>query len=197
MIARLIGRLLEAGEGRVVVECAGVGYEVNVSEAVLAALPDRGEQVDLYVRQVIREDDHALFGFLASEERALFDMLRGVKGCGSRISLSVLGTLGAGPAAAAIAAQDAKGLARAPGVGARLAERIIVELKDKVSSEFRPAPAAAAAKAAKPKPMDELVEALMALGYRRGEVEAVAEDARAEGEDLEAQLVAALRRLQK
>jgi Holliday junction DNA helicase RuvA len=194
MIVRLRGTLLEAGEGRMVVDCGGVGYEAHVPESVLSQSPGLGETVDLFVRQIVREDDISLYGFLNHASRRLFDQLREVKGCGAKTSLSVLGTLGEGPAAAAIAAQDARKLTAAPGVGPRLAERIILELKDKVADPGHQAKAAPAAKAP---PKDELVEALMALGYRRGEAEAAGDEARKESGDLDAQIRAALRRLQK
>lgn len=194
VIARLRGALLEAEGGRVVVDCAGVGYECFVPESVLAQMPGLGESVDLFVRQVIREDDQSLYGFLDVAQRRLFDLLREVKGCGSKTSLSLLGTLGQGEIAAAIAAGDTRQLSRAQGVGPRLAERIIVELKDKVGDIGSSRVTPVAKKAA---PTDELTDALMALGYRRGEVDSVLDEAKAEGGDLQGQIRAALKRLQR
>ncbi len=193
MIARLRGVVLEMDSGRVVVECGGVGYEVSVPESVLAHLPPYGE-VDLWTRQIVREDDISLYGFASREQRKFFDMLREVKGCGAKISLSILSTLSEKEAGAAIVSQDAKTLARASGVGARLAERIILELKDKVQ-DF--AVGAARPVTTKTKPDDELLEALMALGYRRGEVEPILEESRAEADQLEDQIKAALKRLMR
>ena len=130
MIARLRGEVLEAGSGRLVVDVHGVGYEVQVPDTVLLAVGPIGSSVDLFVRQIVREDDVSLYGFLNADQRRLFDLLREVKGCGSRTSLSIISNLGEETTMAAIAGQDMKLLSRAPGVGPRLAERIIVELKD-------------------------------------------------------------------
>lgn len=194
MIARLQGRLIDAREGLVVIDCHGVGYEVHVPASLLVQLPGEGHEATLWIRQIIREDDQSLYGFPSLEARKVFDMLREVKGCGARISLSLLDTLGHDGTTSAIAAQDAKSLIKANGVGARLAERIILELKDKVAAVPGKAVPVQSARAAPP---DELVEALMALGYRRGEAEDAAKEAKQEASSLEGQIKAALRRLSK
>ena len=194
MIARLRGPVIASGEGRVLVDVQGVGYEAVCPENVCAqAIP--GEVVELHIRMVVREDDISLYGFANRRQKALFDLLREVKGCGARTSLALLATLPEDALAAAIAAQDAAMLTKAPGVGPRLAERIIVELKEKALILASPiAPASRAAKAVA-EPADELVQALMALGYRRGELdEAMLDECRAAG-DVSAQLREALRRL--
>lgn len=200
MIARLRGELLEAGDGRVVVEAAGVGYEVLVPESVLVQMPPVGEFVDLRVRQVFREDGVSLYGFLDPFERRVFDLLTEVKGCGPKTGLAVIGDLGAETTATAISNQDSKTLIRVSGVGPRLAERIILELRDKIQQEtFTRKVIAARDKAVVrvTKPSDELVDALVALGYRRPEAEIAAEDAREQAEAVEDQLRLALRRLGK
>lgn len=195
MIARLRGQVLEAGEGRIVVDCGGVGYEVNVPETVLVQCPQTGDSVELFIRQVIREDDQSLYGFLTRDQKRIFDLLREVKGCGARISLALLSSIGDAATAAAISAQDVRTLTKANGVGTKLAERICLELKDKVGlvETGRAAPVAVRSN----KPEDELTEALMALGYRRGEIDEVCDQARKEGATVEEQLMAALKRLQK
>lgn len=197
MIARLRGEILEAGSGRIVMDVHGVGYEVQVPESVLTSLGIVGEQACLFVRQIVREDDISLYGFANAEQRRLFDLLRDVKGCGSKISLSVISNLGEAATLAAIASQDAKLLARAPGVGPRLAERIIVELKDKASelAILDRISAVVAPLDRSRRPSDELVDALVALGYRRGEAEAAADDVRGKADDVETQLKLALQRL--
>jgi len=197
MIARLRGEILEAGSGRIVMDVHGVGYEVQVPESVLTSLGIVGEQACLFVRQIVREDDISLYGFANAEQRRLFDLLRDVKGCGSKISLSVISNLGEAATLAAIASQDAKLLARAPGVGPRLAERIIVELKDKASelAILDRVSAVVAPLDRSRRPADELVDALVALGYRRGEAEAAADDVRGKADDVETQLKLALQRL--
>jgi Holliday junction DNA helicase RuvA len=191
MIARIRGPVLSSGGGRVVIEAAGVGYELQCPESVCAACIE-GAPADLFARMVVREDDISLYGFSTREQKALFDLLREVKGCGARISLALLGLMPEDALAAAIAAQDAAALARAPGVGARLAERIIVDLREKaaaLASPGRQAPARA------PEPPDELVQALMALGYRRGELDdAMLDECRKAGAAAD-QVREALRRL--
>ncbi|MCW5940163.1 MAG: Holliday junction branch migration protein RuvA [Fimbriimonadaceae bacterium] len=189
MIARLRGEVIENSGVGVVVDCGGVGYEVSVPEILLFGLPV-GTRTDLYVRQITREDGTFLYGFSDRRQRQVFDLLREVKGCGPKTSLAVLSALGDDGFTHAVATQDAHALSKAPGVGPRLAERIIVELKDKI---FEPEAKAAVA-VARPK-ADDLVEALLSLGYRRSEAETVATEARTEADDLEAQIKASLRRL--
>ncbi len=195
MIARLRGELLEVGDGVVVVEAGGVGYEVMVPDSVLLALPPVGERVDLTIRQVFREDGVALYGFAEPFERRLFDLLLEVKGCGPKIGLALLGQLGADAVAGAIQAQDTRALCRATGVGPRLAERIALELRDKIQEEALARKARTASRRPTAAPDDELVDALLSLGYRRAEAEAAAEQARAQAEGVEEQLRIALRRL--
>ncbi len=202
MIARLRGEVMEVGPGRVVVEAGGVGYEVLVPDAYLSFIPGEGERADLHIRQVFRENEVTLYGFLDAEQRRLFDMLTEVKGCGPRTSQSLLGQLGLDGVVSAIVSQDAKMLARAQGVGPRLAERIILELREKVQQDalYRKA----AATSAKPvgngraaRADDDLVEALLALGYRRAEAEAAAEEVREAPGGVEGQVKAALARLSR
>lgn len=196
MIARLRGEVVEAGAGRLVIDVQGVGYEVQVPETVLMQLGIVGEQITIHTRHIVREDDQSLYGFATQEQRRIFDLLRDVKGCGSRISMSLISTLGE-DTMGAIAAQDVRLLTRAPGVGARLAERIVVELKDK-AAEFNIVARSTAVIAPLPKrgrKDDELMEALLALGYRRNEAEMAAEEVRSQAEDVETQLKLALQRL--
>lgn len=198
MIARLRGELLEASAGRVVVDCSGVGYEAFVSESTLVHLPPPGAFVDLHVRHVVREDGQSLYGFLTGGERRVFDLLGEVKGCGPKVSLSLLGELGEQGVADSIAVQDAKALTRASGVGPRLAERILVELRDKMVQEFGARKIAAAVRrSGSVQPVDDLLEALLQLGYRRVEAEEAAAEARKVEGDLQVQLREALRRLAK
>ena len=198
MIGRLKGELLEAAGGMVTVDVGGVGYEVLVPDSVWLQLPAVGEPVELRTRQVFREDSVTLYGFLNAWQRRLFDLLTEVKGCGPKISLALIGQLGEEAVAASIVSQDAKALSRAQGVGPRLAERIILELKDKIVEEnlARMVDQATAPRAAVSNgKSDELVDALMTLGYRRLEAEAAANQARNEAESVEDQLKVALRSL--
>lgn len=179
----------------VVVEACGVGYEVMVPESVLLSLPPVGERVDLRIRQVFREDGVTLYGFADAFQRRLFDLLLEVKGCGPKIGLALIGQLGEDAVAGAIQAQDTRALCRATGVGPRLAERIALELRDKIQEEALARKAQSSARRTPPAPDDELVDALLSLGYRRAEAEAAAEAARAQAEGVEEQLRIALRSL--
>lgn len=200
MIGRLRGELIEVFGSTAVVDCHGVGYEVMVPESVLARLPVVGEPIDLRIRQVFREDGVALFGFLDAFQRRLFDLLTEVKGCGPKISLAILGQIGEQAVVGAILAGDAKALARANGVGPRLAERIILELKDKIGEEaaaMRISQAVVQAGARQSAPEDEVVEALVTLGYRRQDAEAAASSNDGGDGTVEDRLVVALRRLNR
>lgn len=170
MIGRLRGIVLEVAGALVTIDVSGVGYEVLVPDSVLVQLPALGQEADLRVRQIFREDGVTLYGFLSASQRRLFDLLMEVKGCGPKIGLALLGQLGEEAVSAGILAQDARILARATGVGPRLAERIILELKDKVSEEAFLQRVAGTPKAVASAD-DEAVDALLALGYRRGEAE--------------------------
>jgi Holliday junction DNA helicase RuvA len=199
MIGRIRGELLGIEGGMAVVDCGGVGYEVLVPDSVMLRMPPIGERADLLTRQVFREDGVTLYGFLDTFQRKLFDLLLSVKGCGPRIGLALIGQLGEDAVAGAIVGQDSRALARATGVGPKLAERIILELKDKMAEEtlHRRAVASISGKPAKQEPPDELVDALIALGYKRTEVDAVAGNARDSADTVEDQLRFALRKLQK
>lgn len=199
MIGRLRGELLGLEGGMAVIDCGGVGYEVLLPDSVMLRMPSAGERVELYTRQIFREDAVSLYGFTEPFQRRMFDLLMEVKGCGPRTGLALIGQLGEDTVANAIVGQDARTLARATGVGARLAERIILELKDKMAEEAfqRKLESAASKRSGKVEPADELVDALLALGYRRSEVEAVAEQARESADNVEDQLRNALRSLQR
>ena len=196
MIGRLRGELLELDGGLATVECCGVGYEVLVPESVALQLPAISEYVDLRIRQVFREDGVTLYGFTEIFQRRLFDLLLSVKGCGPKIGLALIGQLGEQAVAGAIIAQDSRALSRATGVGPRLAERIILELKDKMAEEslLRKATDAMPRRAAVSLD-DDLVDALVALGYRRPEAEIAARDAREESSDLQSQIKIAVAKL--
>lgn len=198
MIGRLRGELLDVDGSMVVVDAGGVGYEVQLPDAVIVRLPMVGERVDLLIRQIFREDGISLYGFLLPFQRRLFDLLLSVKGCGPKVGLALIGQVGEDTVATAIVAQDARILTRATGVGARLAERIILELKDKMQEEafLRKIESAVPAKKAPPV-TDELVDALLTLGYRRSEAETAAQEARRQANDVQDQIKVALRLLQR
>jgi Holliday junction DNA helicase RuvA len=194
MIGRLRGELLELEGSLAVVEAGGVGYEVALPDHVLARLPGIGAEVSLLIRQIFREDGVSLYGFMEPFQRRLFDLLLGVKGCGPKVAMSLIGQVGEESVANAIVNQDGRALTRASGVGARLAERIILELKDKIQEEqFIRKVEAAQPAPKKVAPPSELVDALLTLGYRRAEAEQAAGRALETESEVEDQLRHALR----
>ncbi|KAA0238287.1 MAG: Holliday junction branch migration protein RuvA [Armatimonadetes bacterium] len=198
MIGRLRGELAEVEGSTVIVDVAGVGYQVTLPEFVAAMLPPLGDEVVFRIRQVVREDSNTLYGFLDAEQLRLFDLLCEVKGCGPRLAMSLIGQLGEETVAQAILGQDARVLVRASGVGLKLAERILLELKDKVREESFLRRAGQVQRAAARTPeSDTLVDALVALGYRRPDAESVAREVRGQAETVEEQLKLALRQLSK
>lgn len=195
MIGRLRGELVEVDGATALIDVSGVGYEVSMPESMLVQLPAPGETVEVMIRQIFREDGVSLYGFNTAFQRRLFDLLLTVKACGPKVGLSLLG-LGEETVAGSILAQDARSLSRATGVGPRLAERIILELKEKIAEEsFQRRVAAAVGSQAVRKPSNELVDALLALGYRRQEAEAAAAGAQGQADSVQDQLKIALREL--
>ena len=171
MIGRIRGELLEKSAGFAVVDCNGVGYEVSVPESVMVQMPGTGARVDLYIRQVFREDGVSLYGFLSQFERRVFDLLLEVKGCGPKVGLALLGQLGAGLVAQSVVASDARTLCQATGVGQRLADRIILEIKPKMTEEIGATNLAVVTTSPTKATDDELISALMGLEVKKAEAE--------------------------
>ena len=173
MIASIRGTLLERGDGFVVVEAGGVGYQVHVTTGTLVSLPAVGEETRLHTRHVVREDAQLLFGFAERDELKLFDLLIAVNGVGPRIAIAVLSGLSPARFAAAVHAENLGAITAVPGVGRKTAERLVVELRDKLG--FLPAAAAAESRAEprakKPRVLEkneryeDAVAALTTLGY--------------------------------
>ena len=131
MIGRLKGLVDGLGEESAIVDVSGVGYEVHCSSRTLANLPGVGEAVTLSIETHVRETEIRLFGFTSEVERDWFRLLQSVQGVGAKVALAILGTLSPGDLASAIALQDKAAVARAPGVGPKMAQRLVLELKDK------------------------------------------------------------------
>ena len=132
MIGRISGILLEKNPPQLLVDCNGVGYEVDVSMSTYYNLPQLGERVTLFTHQAIREDAHLLFGFGSADERAVFRLLIKITGVGARIALAVLSGLSVADLSQAVARQEAGRLIKVPGIGKKTAERLLLELKDKL-----------------------------------------------------------------
>ena len=172
MIAQLTGRVDALEEGHCVIDVNGVGYLVHASTRTLAALPASPEIARLLVETHVRDDAILLYGFIDAAERDWFRLLTTVQGVGGRVALSVLSALSPSDLVAAIAAGDRASLTRASGVGARLAARLLTELRDKVGA-MPSAPAFAAPPPAVRGVAEDAVSALINLGYRRPEVQPV------------------------
>jgi Holliday junction DNA helicase RuvA len=163
MIASLRGVLAETSPSACVIEAGGVGYLVHVSSYTLSALPGRGEQVYLRTRQVVREDSVQLFGFADKEELELFDLLIAVSGVGPKMALALLSGLQPAVVVRAIRGEQVAKLTTVSGIGRKTAERIIVELRDKVAAPIgTPKEAAVLPKSAQ---FQDAVAALTRLGY--------------------------------
>lgn len=172
MIASLRGRLAELGNGQCVVEAGGVGYLVSVSTFTAGALPAAGGEVFLRVRQVVREDALLLFGFSGAEELRLFDLLVSVSGVGPKLAMAVLSGLRPEALARAIRDENVASLVAIPGIGRRTAERLVVELRDRIGH----LPAAAPAREGggilpRDERMRDAVSALTRLGYTAAQAE--------------------------
>lgn len=192
MIGKLRGVIDSYGEDFVVVDVNGVGYLVHCSARTLQALPSQGEAVTLAIETHVREDQIRLFGFLSDVEREWFRLLQTVQGVGTRVALSVLSTLKPADLASAIAMRDKGMVARAPGVGPKVAERIVTELKDKAPAYAEIDPAVIRLSGAvderkAPQPIADAVSALVNLGYGQPQAAAaIAAAARAAGEGADA-----------
>jgi holliday junction DNA helicase RuvA len=170
MIGKLKGVIDAYGEDFVIVDVGGVGYEVHCSARTLQALPAPGEPAVLAIETYVREDQIRLFGFLSDVEREWFRLLQTVQGVGARVALSVLGTLKVADLATAVATRDKAMVARAPGVGPKVAERIVTELKDRAPAYAAIDPAVirlsgAVEEKRAPQPVADAVSALINLGY--------------------------------
>jgi Holliday junction DNA helicase RuvA len=195
VIARLSGVVVEKGEADAILDVHGVGYRVHLSAVSLAALPPRGEPVVVRCFTHVREDALDLFGFASEEEEAVFRELIGVKSVGPRAALNILSGIEARELAVAVAQGDLARLTKVPGIGKKTAERLIVELKDKLLALARAAGPTKTAEA--PDVLGQLRNALVGLGYKPPQADEIAAAMKddAEGQPLEALLREALKRM--
>jgi Holliday junction DNA helicase RuvA len=188
MIGKLKGLIDSYGEDYVIVDVHGVGYQVHCSARTLQSLPAQGEPATLSIETYVREDQIKLFGFASDLEREWFRLLQTVQGVGAKVALAVLSTLRPSELANAIALRDKAAIARTPGVGAKVAERIVTELKDKTPALTNLDPAVVRLSEAMdenraPQPVRDAVSALVNLGYGQPQAAAaIAAAAREAGE---------------
>jgi Holliday junction DNA helicase RuvA len=168
MIAHLRGRLLAKHPNQAIVETGGVGYDVTISVPTFSELPGTGSEVTLHIHTHVREDALALYGFLRPTEKQIFEKLISVSGIGPKLAITILSGMPADEMAGAIRSNDVAKLTRIPGIGKKTAERMVLELRDKLPKEVL-------GEAAAPPPVSPLEEdvlsALMNLGYQRSAAE--------------------------
>jgi Holliday junction DNA helicase RuvA len=173
MIAHLRGKLIFKQPGQAIVEAGGVGYDVVISVPTFATLPSVGAEASLHIHTQVSEDQIALFGFLDREEKRLFERLITVSGVGPKLAIKILSGLSSERTVQAIRSQDHAQLTRIPGVGKKLAERLVVELKDKLD-DFAAPPVRAAVQGPA---AEDVLSALVNLGYQRPAAEKAIEQA--------------------
>jgi Holliday junction DNA helicase RuvA len=193
MIAHLRGRLFSKQPGQAIVDAGGVGYDVTISVPTFTALPREGAEVALFIHTHVREDALSLFGFMDRNEKRLFERLITVSGVGPKLAVTILSGLDPERTVAAIRGQDHATLTLIPGVGKKLAERLVVELKEKLEDLAVATPARQPAGPA----ADDVLSALVNLGYQRPAaqkaIEKAIEKEKAAGENFDDLFRAALK----
>jgi Holliday junction DNA helicase RuvA len=188
MIAHLRGTLLEKHPNLVIVDVHGVGYEITIPVSAFSSLPEKGQPVQLHIHTHVREDALALFGFVSAADKALFEKLITVSGIGPKLAVTTLSGLTATDLVAAIRSGAIDQLVRIPGVGKKTAERMVLELRDKLDLIGAPARPESAAKTAFGSIEEDVISALMNFGATRASAEAAVTKARstAESNDFDA-----------
>jgi len=172
MYAYLRGKLVKSDPSHAILDVNGVGYTIKISAGCFSKLPQVGKEVQLYTSFIVRENLQALYGFFAAEERDVFEVLMNVSGIGPKLALSLVGHMTLTDLQAAVGRSDTKAISRVPGVGKKTAERLIVEMRDKLPNMFHKS----AAEYAVPIPSDprsqamqDVVGALVNLGYHHAQ----------------------------
>jgi holliday junction DNA helicase RuvA len=163
MIAHLRGRLIAKRPNQAIVEAAGVGYDVNITVPTFSDLPTSGSEVALHIHTHVREDMIALYGFLRAEEKQLFEKLITVSGIGPKLAITILSGMATADMVGAIRGNDFARLTKIPGIGRKTAERMCVELRDKLEAFGAPQPAVSHSAVE-----EDVISALTNLGYQRG-----------------------------
>jgi len=169
MFAHIDGVVAEKNPDSIVIDVHGVGYELYVSKATLSVAPAAGERMKLFCLLNVREDAMELYGFYSREEKHMYERLRGVNGVGSKTALQILSSMSVRELSIALVTGDANALTKVPGIGKKTAQRLVLELKDKVDDEQLTGSASVAPKTGNAGPEAEAIAALMALGYNSNE----------------------------
>lgn len=197
MIGRLTGELLEKNPPAILLNVQGVGYEVDVPMSTFYGLPDIGQPVELHTHFVVREDAQLLFGFSTLRERALFRALLKVNGVGAKVALSILSGLSAEEFFQCVAAKDAVALTRVPGIGKKTAERLLVEMQDKVDALAGGSVQQGLPVEKHSSVREQASEALLSLGYKVAEVKRLLDKNAEDGQSVEDMIRACLRGVSK
>ncbi|MGI6005314.1 MAG: Holliday junction branch migration protein RuvA [Christensenellales bacterium] len=195
MIASVTGKLLEKGLDYVVLEAGGVGFYLAVPTSVAAACPKKGETHRLFTHFYVREDAMVLYGFESDEQKRMFQKLIAVSGVGPKVAMAVLSTLTVTDLAVALVTQDVSVLTRVPGVGKKMAERMILELREKVDNDATIFSGTGAAAAPAEGAVAEAVQGLIALGYQHSEAVRAIDGIKDKSERTEDLILLALRRM--
>ena len=195
MISFVKGELAEILDGKIVVETGGLGIEINVPASVMEELPVIGEEVKIYTYFRVSEDAMSLYGFNSRRDLAMFEQLIGVSGIGPKGALSILSAMNPDELRMAIITGDDKLIATAPGIGAKTAQRVIIDLKDKVSRDDIAGVIPTVNNTSVNSDAAEVIEALVNLGYGRSEASRIIRSIAADGMDAEQMLKEALRSL--
>ena len=163
MIGKISGRLIERHPPQIVVDVQGIGYEIDVRMSTFYQLPATGHEITLFTHLVVREDAHLLYGFASEQERQVFRQLLKISGVGARTALSVLSGMSVADLQAAVGAQDSARLVKVPGIGKKTAERLLLELKDKLDVTIVTVTVAGGGHTG------DILNALRALGYNEKE----------------------------
>ena len=185
MISRLTGILASKRAPQILIDCHGVGYEADVSMTTFYQLPEVGEQVSVWTHLVIKDDAHSLIGFTTEDERRLFRQLIRINGVGPKMALTILSGIDEAQFALCVSNNDVAMLTRLPGVGKKTAERLIIEMRDKLDDVMPPGETPVAAGGGQ-SVVSEAVEALIALGYKASDAEKMIQRARQSGTHISA-----------
>ena len=196
MFAYLKGKLEFIGENHIIIDVTGVGYKVYTSTSTMQKLPQLHQEVKVFTYLHIREDIMDLYGFISQEQLSMFELLISVSGVGPKAALGILSTISASAFALAVVASDAKTITKAPGIGKKLAERIILELKDKIKSqELIDMQQTQNDFAVSANESSEAVHALVVLGYSAGEAAKAVQAVQTEGLEVEEIIKQALKKM--
>ena len=181
MISRLTGILAAKRAPQILIDCNGVGYEADVSMTTYYQLPEVGEQISIWTHLLVKEDSHSLIGFTGEQERKLFRQLIRINGVGPKTALTILSGIDDQQFALCIANNDVAMLTRLPGVGKKTAERLIIEMRDKIEALLSDMPAQQVSSGGH-SVISEAIEALQALGYKPADAERMIGRAQQQGE---------------